>query len=123
MLKRWLGTLRQDPSRCFTTDSNSRYSGARTELRFFTKYLRKKPQYVIIVYLRGIRQKGRGHGMNEDRHLSRMLKEEREYIIPVRFDNTPIPGLPDTILYQNASDYSPAETISDDCKKTRNYRF
>ena len=26
--------------------------------------------------------------------LSRMLKEENEYILPVRFDDTPIPGLP-----------------------------
>ena len=41
--------------------------------------------------------------------LSRMLKEENEYILPVRFDDTPIPGLSDTILYLRADDYSPAE--------------
>ena len=41
--------------------------------------------------------------------LSRMLKEEKDYILPVRFDDTPVPGLPDTTLYLRASDHSPAE--------------
>ena len=41
--------------------------------------------------------------------LSRMMKEEQEYVLPVRFDDTAMPGLPDSILYLRASDYSPAE--------------
>ena len=41
--------------------------------------------------------------------LSRMLREEQEYILPVRFDETPIPGLPDSILHLNAGDHLPAE--------------
>ena len=40
--------------------------------------------------------------------LSRMLKEDYEYVLPVRFDGTSIPGLPDSILYLSANDYSPA---------------
>ena len=51
--------------------------------------------------------------------LSRMLKEEDEYILPVRFDDTPIPGLPDTILYLNAADYSPAELSAEIARKLR----
>ena len=41
--------------------------------------------------------------------LSRMMKEEKEYVLPVRFDDTAMPGLPNSILYLRASDYSPAE--------------
>ena len=39
--------------------------------------------------------------------ISRMLEEEREYVLPVRFDETPIPGLPNTIIFLRANDYSP----------------
>lgn len=39
--------------------------------------------------------------------LSRMLKEKGEYILPVRFDDTTVPGLRDTIIYLEASKYSP----------------
>ena len=49
--------------------------------------------------------------------LSRMLKEEEEYILPVRFDDTPIPGLSDTTLYLNADDFSPAELSAEIAKK------
>ena len=41
--------------------------------------------------------------------LSRMLKTEREYVLPVRFDDARVPGLPDTILYLEADKHSPAE--------------
>ena len=41
--------------------------------------------------------------------FSRMLKQEKEYVVPVRFDETSLPGLPDTIQYLSATDYSPAE--------------
>ena len=41
--------------------------------------------------------------------LSRMIEEQREYILPVRFDDTPVPGLPTDIIYQNASEFTPAQ--------------
>lgn len=41
--------------------------------------------------------------------LSRMLREESEYILPVRFDDTPVPGLPASVLYLEANDYTPAQ--------------
>ena len=41
--------------------------------------------------------------------LSRMILEQREYILPVRFDETPVPGLPQDTIYLSAGDYSPAE--------------
>ena len=41
--------------------------------------------------------------------LSRAVQEKSEYILPVRFDDTPIPGLPTSIKYEQADDHTPAE--------------
>ena len=41
--------------------------------------------------------------------LSRMLKEEGDYILPVRFDDTSVPGMSDTLFYLKAHENSPAE--------------
>jgi hypothetical protein len=38
---------------------------------------------------------------------ARAIKEKREYILPAKFDNTPIPGLPETIHYLDLSKLSP----------------
>lgn len=38
----------------------------------------------------------------------RAFSENREYILPVRFDNTKIPGVPDTVAYIDATEYDPA---------------
>jgi hypothetical protein len=40
--------------------------------------------------------------------LSRAIAEEGEYVLPVRFDDSAAPGLPDTVQYLRARDYSPA---------------
>ncbi|MFC3310848.1 TIR domain-containing protein [Blastomonas aquatica] len=39
--------------------------------------------------------------------VSRQMKDEAEYILPVRFDDTAVPGLPDTIQYLSAGRYTP----------------
>lgn len=39
--------------------------------------------------------------------FSRMIKERREYVLPVRFDDTKIDGLPDDVIYQNANEITP----------------
>src|SRR5258708_1938329 len=41
--------------------------------------------------------------------LSAAIKRGDEYILPVRFDDTEVPGLPHTIGYVRAKDHSPAE--------------
>ena len=41
--------------------------------------------------------------------LSRMIKEKDQYILPVRFDDTRVPGLPADTLYRSAQDYTPAQ--------------
>jgi hypothetical protein len=48
--------------------------------------------------------------------LSRALRERREYVLPVRFDATELPGLDPDISYLKADDYPPealAEAIAD----------
>ena len=41
--------------------------------------------------------------------LSRMLMEGAEYVLPVRFDGTPVPGLPDSVLYLDANEFTSAQ--------------
>ena len=48
--------------------------------------------------------------------LCRKIKEKREYILPVRFDDVTIPGLPDDVVYLNANDYTP-ESLADTIAK------
>jgi len=40
---------------------------------------------------------------------TRAFKENREYILPVRFDDTEIPGLNETVGYIDANTRSPKE--------------
>ncbi len=44
--------------------------------------------------------------------LSRAVQEPGEYLLPVRFDDTAVPGLPDSVHYLQAGDHSPAEIAS-----------
>ena len=41
--------------------------------------------------------------------LSRAVQESSEYVLPVRFDDTDVPGLSSDIGYLNAEDYPPSE--------------
>ncbi len=49
--------------------------------------------------------------------LSRAIRERREYILPVRFDNSVVPGLPDTTIFQSAGDWTPSELAAIICEK------
>ncbi len=44
--------------------------------------------------------------------LSRAVQESSETILPVRFDDTPVPGLPSDVMYLRAENYTPAELAS-----------
>ncbi len=41
--------------------------------------------------------------------LSRMIHEQNEYILPVRFDDTPVNGLPRDVAYKRADEHTPAQ--------------
>lgn len=40
--------------------------------------------------------------------LSRAITEDREFVLPVRFDDTNVPGIPHTVQYLRAANYAPA---------------
>ena len=44
--------------------------------------------------------------------LSRAVQEKSGYFLPVRFDDAPVPGLPDSIKYERAEDHTPQELAS-----------
>lgn len=41
--------------------------------------------------------------------LSRQIEDDSEYVLPVRFDGTTVPGIPSTLQYLDATRYTPAE--------------
>lgn len=43
---------------------------------------------------------------------ARALSENREYVLPVRFDDTALPGLNDTVAYIDATKVSPKELVA-----------
>ncbi|NMJ42808.1 TIR domain-containing protein [Roseomonas sp. JC162] len=49
--------------------------------------------------------------------ISRQMESDEEFILPVRFDETPVPGLPATLQYLDANRYSPAELAVEIAKK------
>ncbi|MEG3180658.1 toll/interleukin-1 receptor domain-containing protein [Sphingomonas sp. LT1P40] len=49
--------------------------------------------------------------------ISRQMKDDAEYILPVRFDHTEVPGLPDTLQYLLADRFTPAELALEIAKK------
>ena len=55
--------------------------------------------------------------------LSRAVREKSEYVLPVRFDDTELPGLPSDVGYLNAEDYSPSELAAMIAEKLGVSRF
>ena len=49
--------------------------------------------------------------------LSRAIRERREFILPVRFDDSVVPGMPSTTIYQSAKEKGPAEIAGMICDK------
>ena len=41
--------------------------------------------------------------------LSRMIQSQSEFILPVRFDDTPLPGLPEAVIFLRANQLTPAQ--------------
>ena len=55
--------------------------------------------------------------------LSRAVQNRGKYILPVRFDDTPVPGLPTAIAYEQACDRTPAELAAMIAEKLGIKRF
>lgn len=54
--------------------------------------------------------------------LSRAMKEEGEYILPARFDDTDLPGLRPTVAYIDLREYAPATLVQFLVEKIRSGR-
>lgn len=76
----------------------------------------EKAEYVIIFTSKEYKTK---IWTNHERKAAqeRALKEKKEYILPVKFDDTKIPGLPSTVGYLDASKLSPIEVAKTFAKK------
>jgi len=68
----------------------------------------QRAKYVIIFVSKEYKEK---IWTNHERQAAqeRALKEKGEYILPVKFDDTEIPGLPDTVSYLDANKYFPED--------------
>ena len=51
--------------------------------------------------------------------LSRMIEDKREYVLPVRFDDTQVPGLPERRDFPLCQSNNPCRAFSDGRRKTR----
>jgi hypothetical protein len=51
---------------------------------------------------------------------ARAFQNNKEYILPFRFDNTDIPGLNETIAYLSVQDYTPGKLAEVICEKLVN---
>lgn len=55
--------------------------------------------------------------------LSCMIQEQGEYVLPVRFDDTPVPGLPEDVIFLRANEHTPAQLSAMIAEKLGTGRF
>jgi hypothetical protein len=55
--------------------------------------------------------------------LDRAFRESREYVLPARFDNTEIPGIPSSVAYIDLQTTSPERLADLICQKMEDIRF
>ena len=55
--------------------------------------------------------------------LSRAIQEQREYVLPVRFDDTPVNGLPEDVIFLRANENTPEELVVKIAEKLGIKRF
>lgn len=77
---------------------------------------RKKARYCVLFVSASYRDK---LWTNHERRSAqaRAFGENREYILPVRFDDTEIPGMPPTVGYVDATKHTPHEVAELTCTK------
>jgi len=67
----------------------------------------KQARYCIILVSKYYVAAGKGWPRHERKSAQeREFREEGEYILPIRLDDTPVPGLPETVGYIRYSDYT-----------------
>lgn len=75
-------------------------------VEYFDEVFRKKAKYCVI-FISEFYAKKRWTTHEKKSALARTIEQKGEYILPVRFDYTELPGLQPTIKYLNAYDFKP----------------
>lgn len=74
-------------------------------LKYFTDLFKNKARYCIMFISKEYVQKD-WPKLEANSALERLMREHEDYILPVRFDDSNVPGLPSTIGYLNAERFS-----------------
>jgi hypothetical protein len=83
---------------------------------YFHQIYSRDTQYVVMFISADYVQKAWARQERRSA-ISRQMKHDAEYILPVRFDDTEVPGLPDTLQYLLADRFTPAELAVEVAKK------
>ena len=82
----------------------------------FNDVYEQRSQYVVMFISKEYKE-GLWTNLERRSALSGMISKKKEYILPVRFDDTQLDGLPGDVLYPHALDYSPFELAIEIAKK------
>lgn len=77
---------------------------------------RMKARYCVIFISKNYKEKLWAN-LERESAQARAFRENEEYILPARFDDTEIPGIKPTIGYVSLRDYTPSEFADLVCKK------
>jgi hypothetical protein len=100
----------------FYDDDNKVQMWGKDGVEFFHQIFSAETAYVIMfVSQEYVSKKWTKHERRSA--LSKAIAEEGEYVLPVRFDDTPVPGLPDTVQYLRADKIVPHALATMICKK------
>lgn len=101
-------SLRNQKIKVFYDEFKKTFLWGKDLVSYLDEVYRKKAQYCVIFISSEYASKA--WPRHEARSaLARAINEKKEYILPVRFDDTDLPGLPPTVGYVNANQYSPDE--------------
>ena len=82
----------------------------------FNDVYEHKSQYVVMFISKEYKE-GMWSNLERRSVLSGMTSKKYEYILPVRFDDTQLAGLPRDVLYLHAENYAPSELAIELAKK------
>ena len=108
MWKKSPAISQRDRSPCSTTVLNRCGFGGRDGVETFHEVFSEKAKHVVM-FISAEYVKKPWTRVERKAALSRMIREEAGYVLPVRFDDTAVPGFPDTVQYLRAIKYTPAE--------------
>lgn len=77
-------------------------------IEVFHNVYKKKAKYCVMFISKEYKEKAWTH-FERISALERQIYSDEAYILPVRFDDTELPGLSEGILYLNANEMSPQE--------------